>query len=190
MRRVLSLASLVCLAVSIALAQDSNSQEKRQGLRAPVPQFFGVGVGLRKVGSEVIVRHVHPGSPADKAKIKQGDALLRANGKPLADTPLDGVVKEIRGAEGSPVLLELKDARSGKVRKITVKRAKLAFKVPKRGAGVEQLELSPVQGGCPDYKWSSCSCQSGCDETYCERECVRISSCLYNCHACQCGACA
>jgi S1-C subfamily serine protease len=66
----------------------------------------------------LLVVHVEPDSPAEKAGVLLGDTLLELEGKPVADT--DAVQSQLRSAKsGSEV--ECLFIRGGAVTKIKVK---------------------------------------------------------------------
>lgn len=75
-------------------------------------QFQGIGAELGTKDKNIIVIAPLTGSPAQKAGIKAGDAILEVNGNSTANWTLSQAVEKIRGPKGSTVLLTI--AQSGK----------------------------------------------------------------------------
>lgn len=55
----------------------------------------GLGVGFRLTDSELIIRYVYPGSPADLAGISRGDRILRMNGVMLSEIVNDSSLLDV-----------------------------------------------------------------------------------------------
>src|SRR5215467_5122072 len=85
----------------------------------PVPLPESLRSKLNLTSSEgLLVAHVEPGSPAEKAGVLLGDTLLELQGKPVADT--DQVLSQLRSAKsGSEV--ECLFIRGGAVTKMKVR---------------------------------------------------------------------
>ena len=67
----------------------------------------GIGVNcVKEENSPALVTAVAPGSPAAEAGLRPGDRLLRVNGIPVADRPLEECVRRLRGASGTTLTLE------------------------------------------------------------------------------------
>ncbi len=80
---------------------------------------LGVSVHVEEDGSGILVIRVVPKSAAEDAKLKPGDLISAADGKPV-HTPLD-----LQGKEGQPVDLTVKGP-DGKVRKVHIVRRKFS----------------------------------------------------------------
>lgn len=78
--------------------------------------FSGLGVNVRYVAEGVLLTWVFPGSPAEKAGLKQRDVLRSANGKPCP------ISTDLRGPSGSSVTLEVQSP-DGALRQVVVERA-------------------------------------------------------------------
>ena len=79
------------------------------------------------IGAEIAKKHNVPtiirplkNSPAEKAGIKAGDAIVKVNDTVVADMPVDQVVQRIRGDVGTTVKLVL--SRGGERKEVTVTR--------------------------------------------------------------------
>lgn len=70
-------------------------------------------------GAGVLVREVVPGSPAEKAGLKQHDVLLSANGKAVTDmSVLATIVREVGGKPGAKIAIDL--LRTGAHQQLTI----------------------------------------------------------------------
>ena len=118
-----------------------------------------LGIGIQTVTSDlaaslglnnirgVLVNSVKPGSPADRAGIKQGDVIVALNGKPVNDT--NSFRNEIAGSQpGTKVNLTV--LRNGKEQNLTATLGEFSVDVkrgdqgsaPDSGGGGGQLGLS------------------------------------------------
>lgn len=90
----------------------------KQGLAG---QFSGIGAELGTKDKDIIVISPLDGSPAEKAGIKAGDAILKVDGEPTLGWDLSKTVTKIRGPKGTEVTLNIlhKDAKSPLDVKIT-----------------------------------------------------------------------
>ena len=71
--------------------------------------FQGIGVEFSLFNDTVNVVYVIPGGPSEKAGLRTGDRIIRANDSLIAGKKLDadGVKKMIRGAAGSKAVLQI-----------------------------------------------------------------------------------
>ena len=67
--------------------------------------FAGIGATVAMREGNVIVVSPMPGSPAEKAGIQAGDAILAVDGLSTANMSVEEVVLRVRGKEGTPVTL-------------------------------------------------------------------------------------
>lgn len=70
-------------------------------------EMTGIGIRYRKDGERVRVADVLPGSPADKAGMRAGDALVQVEGRMVSTLDMAGIGRLVRGREGVPVRLTL-----------------------------------------------------------------------------------
>lgn len=76
----------------------------KQGLAG---KFEGIGAELAIREKEIIVVAPLDGSPAQKAGMKAGDAIIKVNEEFIAGWPLTQVVEKIRGPKGTEVILTI-----------------------------------------------------------------------------------
>jgi carboxyl-terminal processing protease len=70
-------------------------------------QFSGIGAELGMKDNQIIVIAPLGGSPAEKAGIKAGDAILKVNQEATANWSLSSAVGKIRGQKGTVVILTI-----------------------------------------------------------------------------------
>ncbi len=71
-------------------------------------RFSGIGVWLKNRGPRLEIVSVLPQSPASREGLKRGDIIVRIDGEPAADTPVDEAVSLIKGPEGTDVTVGIK----------------------------------------------------------------------------------
>ncbi len=103
-------------------AQNSSFKEGLAG------QFSGIGAELGLSGKQIIVVAPLDGSPAQKAGIKPGDAVLKVNGQSTTGWTLSQTVEKIRGPKGSEVALSLLHKSSEKPTDIKILRDTITIK--------------------------------------------------------------
>jgi carboxyl-terminal processing protease len=77
--------------------------------------YYGIGIQISSIDSEVIAQFVFEGSPSYKQGVRQGDVLARIAGEDTRSwncaTPAectDRAMKKLRGARGTPVQISLR----------------------------------------------------------------------------------
>ncbi|MEX2007468.1 MAG: S41 family peptidase [Candidatus Levyibacteriota bacterium] len=70
-------------------------------------QFQGIGAELGMSNKQIIIVAPLSGSPAEKAGIKAGDAILKVDGKSTAGWDISQAVSTIRGPKGTSVVLTI-----------------------------------------------------------------------------------
>ncbi len=88
-------------------------------------QFQGIGAELGQKDGMLIVVAPLDGSPAQKAGVQAGDALMAVNGQQVAGMTLDQVVRLVRGPEGTKVTLTVVHPSSTSTTDITIVRANI-----------------------------------------------------------------
>ena len=74
-------------------------------------KFVGIGVEITVKNNEIVVISPIEDTPAMRAGILAGDAIIKVNDKPVSDKDLADIIKEIRGVPNTKVKLTIK--RSG-----------------------------------------------------------------------------
>ncbi len=69
--------------------------------------FVGLGVELKSAADGLLVVHVIPGSPAQRAGIRAGDHLVGVGGRSIAGMGVDEAAHLLQGPEGSLVTLAI-----------------------------------------------------------------------------------
>ena len=86
-------------------------------------KFVGLGVEVKEEDGRLTLVTVFEGGPADKAGLKVGDQLVRADGVDLEKRGLNEAIKHLRGANGTPVAVTVRrGGEAGKELTFTVKR--------------------------------------------------------------------
>jgi carboxyl-terminal processing protease len=70
-------------------------------------EYGGIGSLIRRSGSQVIIADPYEGFPAAKAGIRTGDVLLKVDGKPTSDLPLESVSDKLKGKPGTELTLSI-----------------------------------------------------------------------------------
>ena len=111
------------------------------------------GTGFRSwnlEGSHVVAR-VHPGSPAHRAGLVEGDRINRINGEPASEWTDQDFTEKMRGLAGTEVILDVTGA--GGERTLTIRREKIHTNavvnhwVDPEGVGYVQLDQFTSKAG-------------------------------------------
>jgi carboxyl-terminal processing protease len=89
--------------------------------------FSGIGLTVVEVKKGLRVASVFPRSPAQKAGIASGDTIVSVEGESIAGQSSSEATKKIKGPEGTEVTIGVRDAKSGKVRRLTLTRAEVVL---------------------------------------------------------------
>jgi len=71
-------------------------------------QFGGIGIEVEARGDLLTVIAPIEGSPAERAGIESGDVIIAIDGEDVSHTPLDKLVRRMRGMPGSSIRLAIK----------------------------------------------------------------------------------
>lgn len=85
--------------------------------------FEGIGAQVEKKGDYVIITAPMDDSPALKAGLKPGDAILKVDGEDMTGATVEHVIEKIVGPAGTRVTLVLIDPDDGSQREVTITRA-------------------------------------------------------------------
>jgi carboxyl-terminal processing protease len=91
-------------------------------------EFSGVGMSVTGRKRGLLVVGTFKRSPARRAGVKPGDVITRVDGKSIAGKPEEQATAQIKGKPGTSVRLTI-DPRTGKVRNVRVKRARIQVPV-------------------------------------------------------------
>ncbi len=86
----------------------------------------GIGAEVRMKGGQLVVVAPMDGSPAQRAGLHPGDAILRVDGVNISGMPLEKAVEKILGKAGTTIVLTLLGS-TGITRDVTVVRAKVTL---------------------------------------------------------------
>ncbi len=108
-------------------------------------QYYGIGIGIRKVEEGVLITRVFPSGPAKEAGVLAGEFVAKVEMEVVIDWPLAEVSKCIRGEEGTSVLIGLLDI-AGEEREVEVMRRRIEMasvqetRVDGNGTGYLRIE--------------------------------------------------
>ena len=113
--------------------------------------FVGLGVELKADRGALLIVHVIPGSPAERAGIRDGDRIVAVDGRSTADLSTDEAAALLTGAEGSTVRVTTRTAGQAD-RELSVRREHIevpslenANIVDAAFAAAMSLDLTPDQ---------------------------------------------
>lgn len=87
--------------------------------------FEGIGAQVEKRGDYVVIVAPMDDSPALKAGLKPGDAILKVDDVDMTGKSVQDVIEQILGPAGTQVKLTIIDAADGSQRELTLTRAKI-----------------------------------------------------------------
>jgi carboxyl-terminal processing protease len=109
-------------------------------------RFSGIGLTVAPVPKGLRVTTVFHGSPADEAGIEPGDTIVSVEGESIAGQSSTEATKKIKGPEGTQVTIGVRDAKTKKVRELTLTRAEVTLpNVSSRIEAVKGAKLGYVR---------------------------------------------
>jgi carboxyl-terminal processing protease len=85
-------------------------------------QFGGIGIQITIEGGQLKILSPLVGSPAYRAGLQAGDAILEINGKSTERLAIDDAVKQLKGDVGTSVELEVQHPRGGSKETVKIDR--------------------------------------------------------------------
>ena len=129
-------------------------------------QFSGIGAELGTKDKDIIVISPLDGSPAQKAGIKAGDAIVAVDGQSTAGWNLSQAVDKIRGPKGTEVKLTV-------IHKDTEKR--IDIKITRDVITVKSVEMNIRNAQCSGENCKILSKQDPCKDNCTEFVYIRLS---------------
>src|SRR5450432_92968 len=71
-------------------------------------KFGGTGMVIGKMGTQIVIRQIFQGDPADKAGLKVGDVFLEIEGQSTRGKSIWDILPQLRGAPGTKVNLKIR----------------------------------------------------------------------------------
>jgi carboxyl-terminal processing protease len=96
--------------------------------------FGGIGVHMLPQNGDLIIARVMPGTPSERAGLRQGDRITHINGRPIRNLSVEVVTTRIRGPAGSIVRLTVK-------RGSTLEEKELEFAVIRADIRIPTVEM-------------------------------------------------
>lgn len=87
--------------------------------------FEGIGAQVEQRGDYVVIVAPMDDSPALKAGLKPGDAIVKVDDEDMTGKSVQEVIEKILGPAGTPVKLMILDSADGSLREIALTRAKI-----------------------------------------------------------------
>jgi carboxyl-terminal processing protease len=87
--------------------------------------FAGIGAEIGVKNGEVVIVSPIDGTPASRAGLRPGDAILSVDGTTISSLSLSDVVARIRGPVGTRVTLQILPAKAQKPHEVTLVRAEI-----------------------------------------------------------------
>jgi carboxyl-terminal processing protease len=91
--------------------------------------YAGIGATIRGTSQPAIMGEVYPGTPAERAGLRSGDAILAVDGQDVTTSPVDLIASLVRGPEGTQVTLTIQRPGEPASRNLTITRAMITVPV-------------------------------------------------------------
>ncbi|MDO4680834.1 MAG: S41 family peptidase [Aerococcus sp.] len=106
-------------------------------------KFEGIGAQIQAQNKQIVVISPIKDSPADKAGIKSGDILLKADDQSLEDKTAEEAVKLLRGKANTKVKVTIK--RSDQTQELTLTRAEIPIETVSGSIDKTNKEVGVIQ---------------------------------------------
>ncbi len=90
-------------------------------------ELQGIGARVQKKQDQVVIVAPLDNSPAQRAGLRPGDVILKVNGEPISDLPLDQAIGRIIGPPQTRVLLTILTPTTDQTREVAIIRARVAI---------------------------------------------------------------
>ena len=90
-------------------------------------EFEGIGAEVQTKNGQLVIVEPIDGSPAQQARLKPGDIILKVDGKEVSGLSLEQAVELILGPAGTAAKLTILDPRTGHTREVTIIRARVTL---------------------------------------------------------------
>lgn len=104
------------------------AQQNKEFKQTLAGQFEGIGAELGMRDKQIIVVAPLEGSPAQKAGVRPGDAIIKVDNQATFGWTLNQAIEKIRGPKGTPVLLSILHKSEDKLKEISIKRDTISMK--------------------------------------------------------------
>jgi carboxyl-terminal processing protease len=104
-------------------------------------QFGGLGLNVTVQSNYVVVVAPMEGTPGFRAGILTGDRIVKVDGRSVERMPLGDVVKQLRGAPGTPVTVTIQRPATGEEKSIMLTRAIIQMDMVKDINGKKEFPL-------------------------------------------------
>jgi len=91
-------------------------------------KYGGVGTSVHRKNNEVVVSSTLPGFPFHDAGIRAGDVLLKIDDVDISAKNMNDISDKMRGASGTEVKVEYREAKTGEIHVLSLKRADIKMK--------------------------------------------------------------
>lgn len=92
-------------------------------------RFSGIGLSVTGTKDGLRVEQVFKGSPAERAGIEVGEAIVAVDGHSIAGLDSNAATALIKGPEGSEVMVGVRSPKGGEVRRLRLTRAQISLPV-------------------------------------------------------------
>lgn len=114
-------------------------------------EYGGIGSLIRRFENQIMIAEPYEGFPAAKAGIRTGDVILKVDGTPTGDIPLESVSDQLKGKPGTELTLTIERYGEEAPLEFTLVREKISINnVPYFGmldSGIGYIRLSDFRTG-------------------------------------------
>ncbi|MFN8514687.1 MAG: PDZ domain-containing protein, partial [Thermomicrobiales bacterium] len=108
---------------------DPEQNKRAKAQNAGNENYTGIGVLINAALKPATIIKVYKGSPAEKAGLREQDAIINVDGVDVSDMPVDQVSPLVRGPEGTQVKLTIRRPGTPDPIQVTITRATITVPV-------------------------------------------------------------